>query len=201
MPVNAPFQVVVLAGGRSERMGFHKLVEPFAGEPLARRLVLALRELAPLVVATPPVADTMNDLRFARLIVTKPTPGPSATLALAHAALPYDHTLVVLPADLPFLDAARIRAFLARVAPDVDIAYPVVHGTPGHPVIWSPKARTRIPNLRDDEPPARVRRDPALRIAEMLEHDEAYVTDVDTPEAWHTAEAKAKARAREHDRG
>jgi CTP:molybdopterin cytidylyltransferase MocA len=195
-PWPSGLQIVVLAGGRSERMGFHKLVEPFAGEPLARRLVLSLRDLAPLVVATPAVADTINDLRFARLIVTKPTPGPSATLALAHAALPYDRTLVVMPADLPFLDGEHVRAFVARVAPDVDLAYPIVHGTPGHPVIWSPKARTRIPNLRDDEPPARVRRDPALRIAEMLEHDDAYITDVDTPAAWAAAEARALARER-----
>ena len=101
---------------------------------------------------------------------------------------------VVPMADQTFLE--HVRAFVARVAPDVDLAYPIVHGTPGHPVIWSPKARTRIPNLRDDEPPARVRRDPALRIAEMLEHDDAYITDVDTPAAWAAAEARALARER-----
>lgn len=188
-------QVVVLAGGRSERMGFHKLVADFAGVPLARRLALALRELEPLVVVTTPtVADVLSDLRFVRLVVTQPTAGPAATLQLAHAAIPPDRTLAVLPADVPFLDAARVRAFLATVPDEADLAFPVVHGTPGHPVVWSPTARTRIPNLRDDEPPAHVRRDPALHVVALPERDDAYVTDVDTPAAWHAAERVARER-------
>jgi molybdenum cofactor cytidylyltransferase len=192
-------RTVILAGGRSERMGFHKLVADFDGVPLARRLALALRELEPLIVATPAVADVLGDLRFVQLIVTQPTAGPAATLQLAHTAIPHDRALAVLPADVPFIDAARVRAFLAKVPDEADIAYPTVHGTPGHPVVWSPKARTRIPNLRDDEPPARVRRDPALHVVAVLERDDAYVTDVDTPEAWRAAEARAKALAESGD--
>jgi molybdenum cofactor cytidylyltransferase len=189
-------RTVVLAGGSSRRMGFHKLVAPFDGVPLARRLALALRELEPLFVATPEVAETIGDLRFVQLIVTQPTAGPSATLALAHAAVPEDLSLAVLPADVPFLDAARVRALVTQVPDDADLAYPLVDGTPGHPVVWSPKARTRIPNLRDDEAPANVRRDPALRVIALVERDDAYVTDVDTPDAWLAAELAAR-RARE----
>jgi molybdenum cofactor cytidylyltransferase len=195
----AGVRTVVLAGGSSRRMGFHKLVAPFDGVPLARRLALALRELAPLFVATPEVAETIGDLPFVQLVVTPPTAGPSATLALAHAAVPSDLSLAVLPADAPFLDAARVRALLARVPDGADLAYPQVDGTPGHPVVWSPKARTRIPDLRDDEPPANVRRDPALRVVTLHESDEAYVTDVDTPDAWLAAELAAR-QAREAKR-
>ncbi|MGD0050602.1 MAG: NTP transferase domain-containing protein [Vulcanimicrobiaceae bacterium] len=185
-------RAVVLAGGSSQRMGFHKLVAPFDGVPLARRLALALRELWPTFVATPEVVETIADLQFVQLILTQPTAGPSVSLGLANAAVPDVSSLAVLPADVPFLDAARVRAFVARVPDDADLAYPLVNGTPGHPVVWSPKARARIPGLAQDEPPSSVRRDPALHVVALVEDDEAYVTDVDTPEAWRAAELAAR---------
>src|SRR4030081_1250825 len=101
----ARVRTVVLAGGRSQRMGFDKLTAPFDGEPLARRVARALLELEPLFVATPAVAGAISDLRALRLLVTKPTAGPSETLALAHAATPHDLYLAVLPCDAPFLVA------------------------------------------------------------------------------------------------
>jgi CTP:molybdopterin cytidylyltransferase MocA len=183
-------RTVVLAGGRSRRMGFDKLVALFDGMPLARRVALGLRELEPLFVATPAVAEVVSDLRFVRLVVTQPTAGPAVTLALAHAAIPHDAYLAVLPCDVPFLDAAHLTAFVVRVPDDADLAWPVVGGTPGHPVLWSPKARARIPALGADEPPSHVRRDPALDVRAIEEHDDAYVTDADTPDAWAAAEAR-----------
>ncbi|MEA2786986.1 MAG: MobA-like transferase domain [Candidatus Eremiobacteraeota bacterium] len=170
-------------------MGFDKLVAPFAGEPLARRVARALAELDPVFVATQAVADVVADISGVHVVVTEPTAGPSATLALAHAAIPLDMHLAVLPCDLPFLDAARVRAFLIRVPDGTDLAWPVVASVPGHPVVWSPNARSRIPALRDDEPPMRVRGDAALRTHALDESDDAYVFDVDTPEGWSRAAA------------
>lgn len=186
----ARVRVVVLAAGSSRRMGFDKLIAPFAGIPLARRVALALADLRPLIVAAYRVADVIGDLRTQQLVVTAPTAGPSATLALAHAAVPHHFALAVVMCDMPLLDAERVRAFVERVPDEADLAWPVVDGVPGHPVIWSPRARTRIPTLRDDESPARVRRDPALRAVALEEYDDAYVTDVDTLESWAAAEGR-----------
>ena len=168
-------------------MGFDKLVAPFDGEPLARRVARALSALNPVFVATKHVAEAISGLRGVHVIVTEPTAGPSATLALAHAAIPPDAFLAVLPCDLPFADAERVRRFVARVPDDVDLAWPVVAGVPGHPVVWSPSARARIPALHGDEPPMRVRLDAALRTLALDELDDAYVVDVDTPEGWARA--------------
>jgi CTP:molybdopterin cytidylyltransferase MocA len=187
----ARVRTVVLAGGRSQRMGFDKLTAIFAGEPLARRIARALQDLAPLFVTTPDVADLVSELPGVQVIVTPPTAGPSATLALAHAAIPRAAYLAVVPCDLPFLDAQRVRDFLSRVPDDADLAWPLVGGTPGHPVVWSPKARARIASLHADEPPLRLRRDPALRVVALDQSDDAYVIDVDTPAAWSAAEARA----------
>jgi CTP:molybdopterin cytidylyltransferase MocA len=177
-------------------MGFDKLTALFAGEPLARRVALALAELEPVFVATPPVADVIAGLPGVRVVVTKPTAGPSETLALAHAAIPHGTALAVLPCDLPFLDAERVRAFVLRIPDDADLAWPVVGDTPGHPVVWSPKARARIPALRAGDAPLLVRRDPALSIAALGELDDAYVTDVDTPGSWAVAEERARSNRR-----
>jgi CTP:molybdopterin cytidylyltransferase MocA len=190
----ARVRTVVLAGGRSQRMGFDKLTALFAGEPLARRVARGLIALDPVFVATPQVAEAVSDLRGVRVIVTAPTAGPSATLALAHAAIEPDAYIAVLACDLPFLDAERVRAFVARVPDDADLAWPVVADVPGHPVMWSPKARVRIDALRDDEPPMRVRSDAALRTCALAELDDAYVLDVDTPEGWARAEDLALRR-------
>ena len=184
-------RTVVLAGGRSQRMGFDKLTALFAGEPLARRVAGALAELEPVFVATPAVAAVISDLRGLHVVKTDPTAGPAATLQLADAAVGADLHLAVVPCDLPFLDAARVRAFLAAVSDDADLAWPVVGATPGHPVVWSPKARTRIAALGAGDAPLRVRSDPALRAVALEQHDDAYITDVDTPEAWAAAEARA----------
>ena len=189
-------RTVVLAGGRSQRMGFDKLTALFAGEPLARRVARALAELGPVFVATQAVAEAVAGISGVHVIVTEPTAGPSATLALAHAAIPPDMHLAVLACDLPFLDAARVRTFIARVPDDTDLAWPVVANVPGHPVVWSPNARTHIPALRDDEPPLRVRLNAALRTHALDELDDAYILDVDTPEGWARAAALTRSPPR-----
>jgi len=187
----ARVRLVVLAAGSSTRMGRDKLVAPFAGVPLARRVVTGLLALRPLVVTPPEVAAVLGELEGVELVVTERTAGPSVTLGLANAAIPADLALAVVACDLPFLDANAVEAFVARVPDDADLAYPVVGGTPGHPVIWSPKARTLIAALGAAEAPARIRRNPNLRVVEIASVDDAYTMDVDTPGDWDAAERRA----------
>jgi len=186
---------VVLGGGRSQRMGFDKLAARFAGEPLARRVARGLLELEPWLVTTPAVAALVADLPGVSVIVTEPTAGISETLALAHAAIEAEAYLAVVPCDVPFVDARKVREFVMRVPAHVDLAWPVVGTTPGHPVVWSPKARALIPSLRVDEAPMRMRENTALHALGLDELDDAYVTDVDTPDAW-TAASERAARGR-----
>jgi molybdenum cofactor cytidylyltransferase len=189
-------RTVVLAAGSSARMGWNKLAAPFDGVPLARRVVIALAELRPLVVAGPEVAAVLAGLEGVTLLVTEPTAGPSLSLGLANDALPADRTLAVAACDLPFLTAAAVRAFVRRVPDDADLAFPTVDGTPGHPVVWSPAARTRIAGLGPGQAPVSLRADPGLRVIALAETDDAYVVDVDTPAAWSAAERRALRQSR-----
>lgn len=188
----ARVRTVVLGGGRSQRMGFDKLTAPFDGEPLARRVARGLSGLQPLFVTTAEVASAIGDRLGATFVITPATAGPSVTLALANAAIEPEAHLAVLAGDLPFLDAQRVRAFVTRVRDDADLAWPVVNETPGHPVLWSPAARAKIATLAPAEPPSRVRAQTGIRVAEVTEDDDAYIVDVDTPEAWASAEARAR---------
>ena len=190
-PSGPGVRTVVLAAGRSERMGFDKLAAPFAGTPLLRRLALALAPLRPLIVAPPALGALVADIPGVAVLAAEPTEGQSVTLRLADAAVPAGERLAVVPGDAPFLDAERVRAFVLRAPADADLVWPLVGETPGHPVLWSPRARARIAALGAQEPPMRLRADPALRCVALAETDSAYVEDVDTPERWAQALARA----------
>jgi molybdenum cofactor cytidylyltransferase len=177
-------------------MGWNKLTAPFDGVPLARRVVAALADLQPLVVAPPDTAEVLDGLDGITLLLTPPTAGTSVSLGLANRALPPEATLAVVACDLPFLLAEAVRAFVRRVPGDADIAYPIVAGTPGHPVVWSPAARLRLPALGASESPAVLRADAELRVVGLAEDDDAYVLDVDTPAAWAEAERRAVRQSR-----
>jgi CTP:molybdopterin cytidylyltransferase MocA len=88
------------------------------------------------------------------------------------------------------LNAEAVRAFVRLVPGDADIAYPAVSGRPGHPVVWSPTARLRLPSLGAGQSPAELRADTALRVVGIAADNDAYVLDVDTPAAWAEAERR-----------
>lgn len=114
---------VVLAGGRSSRMGRSKAHLPIAGEPLLRRVVGRLRaatltdvlvvgppELAPLVPNVPIIPDT------------RPGMGPLVGLEAALGAITARYAFVVA-CDMPFVAPPLVAAMVARAlaAPDYDV--------------------------------------------------------------------------------
>jgi molybdenum cofactor guanylyltransferase len=114
---------VVLAGGRSSRMGNSKAHLLIAGEPLLHRVVGRLRaalsdvlvvgppELAPLVPDIPVIPDTRLGM------------GPLAGLEAALGAITARYAFVVA-CDMPFVAPALVAALAARAlaAPDYDVA-------------------------------------------------------------------------------
>lgn len=123
---------VVLAAGSARRMGTNKVLLELEGESLLRRVARRALEagLDPVVVVLGHEADraraelhdlactTVHNPDHARGIATSLSAGVRALPAEAGAA-------VVLLADMPFVDAAMIRAVVAR------------HGETGAPVVSS----------------------------------------------------------------
>lgn len=149
---------VVLAGGRSERMGSPKALLEWHGSTLARRAVGIVGRVVdgPVVVvhaagqelpALPPDVELAEDERDAR--------GPLQGIAAGLAAVgERADAIFVCGVDAPLLHPALIGAVIAALAADdeLDAALPVAHGF-AHPLAAS--YRTRV----------------ATHVQELLEQD------------------------------
>lgn len=106
---------VVLAGGRSSRMGENKATMVFAGEPL---LIRALRRLSPAVDDTVVIGpETLRavapDIRVVPDLV--PDAGPLVGLYTALKSTTAARVFLVA-CDMPFLQPGLVRAMLAASA-------------------------------------------------------------------------------------
>jgi molybdenum cofactor cytidylyltransferase len=185
---------IVLAAGRSRRMGRPKPLLGFRGDSFLATAVAALRgggcgEV--LVVAAPPddpsaAAVAAEAERAGARVVTNPRPDSEQvdSLRAGLAALPHEAlAAVVLPADVPGVDAAAVgavvAAFRARGAPVVRAVHGGEHG---HPVLF---ARRVFADLFRDPLPEGARSVVHAHAAwlEEVEVDSPDVLlDVDTPD-------------------
>ena len=103
---------VVLAGGKSSRMGASKAELPFMGEPLLRRVVNRLSEaVADVVVIGPPTLQMLVPDVLVWSDVTVPV-GPLGGLYTALKMTPCER-LFLVACDMPLLQPALIRTMLA----------------------------------------------------------------------------------------
>ncbi len=123
---------VVLAGGRSSRMGAAKAGLDWHGSSLLRRVVglVARGADGPVVVVRAP-GQPLPALPADVLVLDDPAlgRGPLQGIAVGLAAVAREaETAFVCSTDLPFLHPAYVRAVLALRTPDVDIVLPVLGG-------------------------------------------------------------------------
>ena len=128
----APFTGVVLAGGRSRRLGRNKALEKVGGIPLASRVISVVKSIASelvLVVADEAQADVL------------PIPDDAITVLDMHAGSgslggiftgltksPTDWALVVA-CDMPFLNA-QLLTYMADSREGADVVVPMLDGWP-----------------------------------------------------------------------
>jgi molybdopterin-guanine dinucleotide biosynthesis protein A len=117
------FAAVVLAGGRARRLGgVAKPALDVGGRPMLARVLAAVAGADRVIVVGPPVAGLDGpEPVWAR--EDPPGAGPVAALRAAVPLLPPDTgVVVVLAADLPFLDAATVGRLQAAVAGGAEAA-------------------------------------------------------------------------------
>ena len=139
---------IVLAGGRSTRMGRPKALLEWHGSTLVRRAVgLVARAVdGPVVVvraagqalpALPPATELADDAREAR--------GPLQGMAAGLRALGDRAEIVfVTGVDAPLLHPALIARVIASLGPGHDVALPHAHGFP-HPLAAAYRVATVAP--------------------------------------------------------
>jgi molybdenum cofactor guanylyltransferase len=130
----SPAAGIVLAGGRSSRMGTPKAALEWHGSTLLRRTAGILSRVAdgPVVVVRAP-GQPLPDLPAAVEVVDDPREGlgPVQGLAAGLAAVAGRAEIAfVCSTDLPFLHPAFARRVLRAAAEGADVALPIARGHP-----------------------------------------------------------------------
>lgn len=112
---------VLLAGGKSSRMGQDKATVIFRGRPLWERQLGTLRTLDPDKISVSAQVDPPWRPREIDFVAdAQPARGPLSGIAAALSCASSDH-LLVLAIDMPLMTNDYLRGLCQRVAPDCGI--------------------------------------------------------------------------------
>ena len=112
------FDAIVLAGGSARRLGgVDKPAVEIDGVPLLDRVLAASADAASVVVVGPP-RPTAVPVQWTRESPVGGGPVPALAAGLSFGSSDF---VVVLAADLPFLDPAAVRELLAAVESDAAV--------------------------------------------------------------------------------
>jgi molybdenum cofactor cytidylyltransferase len=187
------FAAVVLAAGRSSRMGGpNKLLAEIGGRPLVR--IVAEQALAsrarPVVVVTGHQRERVEAALAGLPVKCVHNPhyadGLGTSLKAAIAALPaeVDGTIVCL-GDMPQVDAALIDRLIGAIDPDKGalVAVPTIDGKRGNPVVWSRRFFPDLMAVEGDVGARHLIGRYAEAVVEVPVSGSGALTDIDTPEA------------------
>lgn len=194
---------IVLAAGRSRRMGANKLVGDFAGRPLIAHAVGAALEsrASPVVVVTGFEAERVEaalaglGVRF----VHNPdyARGMSTSLIAGIGSLPDDSDgALVCLGDMPRVTADHLDRLIAAFDPPAGraIGIPAFRGRRGNPVLWARRFFPEIRGLTGDVGARALIAEHADQVYEVAVEDDGVLFDVDTPPG--PAQATTGVRAR-----
>ncbi len=186
--------VVVLAAGRSSRMGSsggHKLLATFEGVPLVRRTVLAaLGSVAsPVIVVTGhrrmEIEGAIADLDMEMVCNENYQSGIAGSIACGVAAAESvgPDGLMIMLADMPELTAGDLDRLVAAfdTCRGTSIVRAAGHGRPGNPVIFPQSLHARLTELSGDSGARQLIETAGIPVVD-LDLGERALIDVDTPE-------------------
>ncbi len=182
-------ETILLAAGHSKRMGEGKLLLPFRGEPLLiHPLRGALEGSSKVIVVTNEETDELlnpfkEEFGDKLLIVFNSHSewGQFYSTQLGVKHLSSETPFFLALGDLPLIRGEHY-AILKKELSDWEGVRPFYQGNPGHPVLCAPHIATAI-----KEAPRNSTVHSLLEGREIYNYeseDEAWVVDVDTPQAY-----------------
>jgi molybdenum cofactor cytidylyltransferase len=200
MSVSGKIAAVVLAAGRSARMGPHnKLLERIAGETIIAHVVgvVIASGAAPVIVVTGfeshRIEEVLRDLGITFVHNPDFDQGMSGSIKAGLSELPMDcDGALILLGDMPEVSASDIEALIAAFAQAGKdaICIPVRGGTRGNPVLWGASYFGEMKQIGGDRGAKGLIAKYAQRVVEVPVESEGIFADVDTPE--DLARLKAK---------
>lgn len=184
--------ILLTAAGSSRRMrGGDKLLERIGAQScLRRQAVMSLAVVPRVIVTLPPdrparLAD-LAGLPLEIAILPDAAEGMAASIRHGARAAETAPALMVLPADMPDIDAEDLRRLLDAhaKAPRAILRGAAADGTPGHPVVFPRDLFADLADLHGDEGARSVLARHSARIRLVPLPDRHAVTDLDTPEDW-----------------
>ena len=120
----SPVSGVILAGGRSSRLGTDKAFLTLGGLPLIERVLAAVRQLADDIIIVTNTPDRFGALAPDVRLVGDAVPRAGALVGLYSGLLAARHErALVVGCDMPFLNL-QLLCHLVAVAPECDVVIP-----------------------------------------------------------------------------
>lgn len=196
LPPLTPIGAIVLAAGRSTRMGSFKLLEPLGGQPMVAHIVDALAQTAlppPIIVLgheATAVRAALAD-RLATFVEAEDyARGLSHSLRAGLKAIPADWRGVLIAlGDMPRIQPATLGQIAAAATSERSIIVPVHNGQRGNPVFFGRAWFPRLADLSGDRGGKPLLEEFADLVTEIETQDAGIFLDIDTQEALATARA------------
>jgi molybdenum cofactor cytidylyltransferase len=200
VPGKPTVAAIILAAGRSSRMGRNKLLLDLEGKPILCHAVdqALAAGLSEVVVVSGHQASKVREAlgnRAVKVVEAREHKlGMSASLKAGIRALgAKTEAALVMLGDMPQVSAALIQHLIAAYNPleGRSIVVPVVDGKRGNPVLFDRRYFEEMLALEGDVGARHLIGAHDDQVAELSVDDAAVFTDVDTPEAYDRLLAKA----------
>jgi molybdenum cofactor cytidylyltransferase len=204
VPPGPRIAALLLAAGKSSRMGSNKMLEEVDGRPMVARTAqrLLASRARPIIAVLGNQADDVNaalgKLPIERVRNPDFADGLSTSLKRGLAALPAENDgVVVCLADMPLIAGRDLDRLIAAFNPleGRAIIVPIRHGKRGNPVLWARRFVPEMMALGGDQGARKLIEAHADLVAEVEMDNDAVLIDIDTPQALAELREKVKPSA------
>jgi molybdenum cofactor cytidylyltransferase len=192
VPPGPRIAALLLAAGKSSRMGENKMLAEIDGRPMVARTAqrLLASRARPIVAVLGNQADEV-DVALGKLPVERVrnpdfAEGLSTSLKRGIAMLPADvDGVVVCLGDMPLIAGRDVDRLIAAFNPleGRAIIAPVRRGKRGNPLLWSRQFFPEMMALSGDQGARKLVEEHADLVAEVEMENDAIFIDIDTPDA------------------